>query len=42
MDANREYYKLKITILNYLFDILGLEKIYYEVFEGNTKSINLH
>ena len=30
------------TIINYSFDILGLEKLYTEVFEGNSKSINIH
>jgi UDP-4-amino-4,6-dideoxy-N-acetyl-beta-L-altrosamine N-acetyltransferase len=30
------------TIINYSFDVLGLEKIYTEVFEGNSKSISIH
>jgi len=30
------------TILNYSFDVIGIEKIYSEVFEGNSKSINIH
>jgi UDP-4-amino-4,6-dideoxy-N-acetyl-beta-L-altrosamine N-acetyltransferase len=30
------------TVIDYSFDALGLEKIYSEAFEGNTKSINLH
>ena len=29
------------TVINYSFDILGLKKIYSEVFENNTKSINI-
>ena len=29
-------------LINYSFDILGLEKIYSEVFEDNIKSINIH
>ena len=30
------------TIIDYSFSVLGLEKIYTEVFEGNIKSINIH
>jgi UDP-4-amino-4,6-dideoxy-N-acetyl-beta-L-altrosamine N-acetyltransferase len=29
------------AVINYSFDILGLEKIYSEVFENNTKSVNI-
>jgi UDP-4-amino-4,6-dideoxy-N-acetyl-beta-L-altrosamine N-acetyltransferase len=35
-------YKSLSTIINYSFDIIGLEKIYTEVFYFFTKSINLH
>jgi len=30
------------TLIDYAFDVLGLEKIYSEVFEGNIKSVNIH
>ena len=30
------------TIIDYSFGVLGLEKLYTEVFEGNIKSINIH
>ena len=30
------------TAIDYSFDVLGLEKIYSEVFEGNTKSLAIH
>jgi len=30
------------TAIDYSFNILGLEKIYSEVFEGNTKSLAIH
>ena len=30
------------AIINYSFNVLGLEKMYTQVFEGNLKSINIH
>jgi UDP-4-amino-4,6-dideoxy-N-acetyl-beta-L-altrosamine N-acetyltransferase len=30
------------AVINYSFDVLGLEKIYSEVFDGNIKSVNIH
>ena len=30
------------AVIDYSFDILGLEKIYSEVFEGNTRSLKIH
>lgn len=30
------------ALIDYSFDVLGLEKIYSEVFDGNVKSLNIH
>ena len=30
------------ALIDYSFDVIGLEKLYSEVFEGNVKSVNIH